>query len=142
MTMSPEEGTPPNPVLLWDACKAFDPVEAGHSAEVLVMDDVIWAVDLAECIECSSAETLAMILGTETGCLCDAFSQHGLSLAFGPGKTAAICVVRGPKSRSVHKRLFGSCAAGKPCTFPVLREHGPPVQLPIVDSYKHTKILA
>ena len=137
--------TPPSPVIVWNGERTFAP----HDAVALpvagtkrtCLGDIIWADDLASCIQCDQAESLPGVLATETGCVADAFAQHGLTVSYGPGKTAAICVLRGPQSRAVRRKVFGSCSGKGHSALCVLRENQAPDQLPLVFSYRHLGVL-
>ena len=144
---SPEVPSP-FPVVPWDGCRAFSSPAASAcdgiqqhapscSNRMVTIGDVVWADDLAACLTCSCATHVATIVSTEVGCLADGFAQHGLTLAYGKAKTAALCVVRGPHSRSVRKQLFGHCGPEASCTISVLRENQMPDLLPLVHSYRH-----
>ena len=136
---------PPNPVIAWNGERTFspngDPALDRDAARQTRLGDIIWADDLASCVQCDQAEVLPGILATETGCVADAFAQHGLTVSYGPGKTAAICVLRGPGSRAARRRVFGSCSKKGNSTLCVLRESQAPDQLPLVFSYRHLGVL-
>ena len=143
---------PPFPVVAWDGRRHFavereDAVykhsepSACPAPKQVTVGDIVWADDLAACLSCASATSVATVVGTEVGCLADGFAQHGLTLAYGPSKTAAVCVIRGPSSRQVRKQLFGHCGPEGSCTIPVLREHQLPDELPLVCSYRHLGVI-
>ena len=137
----------PFPVVEWDGYRSFyfDAASMHHDGDcqpkAVQVGDIVWADDLAACLLCNEASSVATTVGTEVGCLADGFAQHGLTLAYGPTKTAAVCVIRGPSSRSVRQQLFGNCGAGAKCTIPVLRENGPPDALPLVPCYRHLGVV-
>ena len=135
---------PPNPVPVWNGERTFAPHAEGAlsaaEAKHTRLGDIIWADDLASCIQCDQAEMLPGILATGTGCVADAFAQHGLTVSYGP-ETAAICVLRGPQSRAMRRNVFGSCSGKGHSTLCVLRESQEPDQLPLVFSYRHLGVL-
>ena len=139
-TLRPEHCTSPTPVLRWDGIRSFSPTRM-ESCEESTLEDIVSADDLANCLCCESAASLPTVAGTEAGCLSDAFAEHGLNLAFATHKTAAMCMVRGEKSRSVRRHLVGGCAEEQTTRLPVLREHGPCVDLPLVSSHRHLGII-
>ena len=140
--LRPVELTGGRPVFAWGV-RSFrpDPVVRAkcdattHCKEEL--GDVVWADDLAACLQCEGADDIGAAVGVEAGCMADAFAQHGLVLAYGPQKTAAVCVVRGPGSRAARRRLFGQCSLQASCELTVLRECCEPDKLPLVPYYKH-----
>ena len=128
------------PSFLWDGNKSFLPVvgcpDRGDLTAV-ALSDIIWADDLAACLNCETATQVSASVGIETGCMADAFAQHGLVLAYGPQKTAAVCTIRGQGSRQVRKQLFGSASDKTVCALPVLRENQGPDRIPLMHSYRH-----
>ncbi|CAE7807351.1 unnamed protein product [Symbiodinium sp. CCMP2592] len=122
------------PEIWWDGLCDFSPPSADPSAWRVStrLSDVIWADDLAKCIIAPEANNAAFAAAFECGLLADAFYAHGYELSFGPTKTAAIIVPRGPGARKTRRALFSS----KP-VLPVLREEQGAAELPLVTSYRH-----
>ena len=116
----------------WDGCR--DLTTRPATTEV-AMDDVVWADDLAEAIDCSSARECPHTLGVAAGCLSDAFAEHGMRLSYGPKKTAATVLLRGPGSKHVATSLFQ-----QPAQVRVLREHCSPDLLHLVSTYRHVGV--
>ena len=122
------------PTIRWDGRFDLSPPAGDPSTWTcsVQLSDIIWADDLAKCILVHDAKLLASTTALECGLLADAFYAHGYTLSFGPTKTAAIVVPRGPGSRQARRKLFG----GKP-VLQVLREELGAVSLPLVTSYRH-----
>ena len=146
------DAPPPFPVVEWHGCRSFSHPDvrsnrghqeglSSHTSRPVSIGDFVWADDLAACLKCGCATQVATTVSTEVGCLADDFAQHGLTLAYGQSKTAAVCVVKGPNSRQVRKHLFGHCGNAASCTIPVLKENQPPDNLPLVHSYRHLGVL-
>ena len=139
-TMRPQGEHQSEPSFLWDGRKSFLPTvgSAGcRDVTAVALSDVIWADDLAACLHCEAATQVSVSVGTEIGCMADSFAQHGLVLAYGPHKTAAVCTIRGQGSRQVRKQLFGHASEKNVCTLPVLRENQGPDCLPLMHGYRH-----
>ena len=120
------------PAFPWDGERSLAPCQTDTYIQV---EDVVWADDLAVPRVCGSPDTLKKALAAETAALTDACGEHGLVLAYGPHKTAAIATVRGGGSRRVRQALYGRTEdAG---VVKVLREHHGSASLPLVPSYKH-----
>ena len=140
-SLRPCSGSSPVPQLGWNGSRSFDCHDGSSTPEELPLSDIIWADDLATCLTSPDATTVAALVATESGCLDDAFSQHGLTLAFGAHKTAAICVVRGHGSREVRRKLFCGRVDDAVGVVPVLRESRDATTLPLVDCYKHLGVI-
>ena len=118
------------PAVAWDGQRTLDPVLEGHGSVALT--DVIWADDLASCVECDSASNLATACAVEAGVLADAFEAHGMTLSFGPKKTALLASPKGPGARVARRLMFGGDAS-----LHVLRESGGACRIPLVSTHRH-----
>ncbi|CAE7664962.1 unnamed protein product [Symbiodinium sp. CCMP2592] len=94
------------PQLPWDECANLEPCSA--SASTIHLRDVVWADDVAIPRVCRSAHDVRPAVACETGLLADALSTHGLRLAYGTHKTAAVVSVRGCGSRTARQALFSA----------------------------------
>ena len=128
------QGVEHAPTIWWDGRTDLTPPDEDPAAwtTCVQLSDVIWADDLAKCIVVHDAKLTAAAAALECGLLADAFYAHGYTLSFGPTKTAAMAVPRGPGSRQARRTLFGGKA-----TLPVLREELGAACLPLVTSYRH-----
>ena len=128
------EGVPKRWTIRWDGLRDLSVPSANQEdwIEEAVLDDVIWADDLAKCIPVQHADDVAPTVAREAGILSDAFAAHGYTLSFGPAKTAAIVSLRGPNSRRARRLLFHGKA-----TVAVLQEEGGTASLPLVPDYRH-----
>ena len=118
----------------WDGLRDWSSVQA--PVDHAPLDDIIWADDVASCLEIDKAQDAKLCMGLEAGVLVDAFDSHALTLSFGPRKTAALISLRGQGARAAQRALY----SGKP-EITVLREQGGAVKLPVVDSYKHLGVM-
>ena len=93
----------------WDGEHTLAPCSASDRIEV---HDVLWADDLAVPRICTGTADLPKAIAAETAALTDACGEHGLVLAYGPHKTAAVATVCGKDSRRVRHELYGrgACA--------------------------------
>ena len=120
------------PTFPWDGERTLEPCDASEEIEV---GDVIWADDLAVPRLCPSPRHIRAAVALDAGALTDACAEHGLTLAYGSHKTAALATVRGAGSRAVKRELYGrTCANGVVTT---RREHAGEARLPLVCTYKH-----
>ena len=122
------------PLFPWNGHFCLDPCDS--DAPSIEVGDIVWADDIAvPRILCDSGTYVGAAVTEETSALADACSSHGLSLSFGPNKTAAVLTVTGAGSRAAKRRLFGRHdLAGQ---ISVLREHAAPADLSLVSVYKH-----
>ena len=120
------------PRLPWDGCRSLSP--CASTSPLLEVQEVIWADDVAV-PRVTEAAQAAPAVSEEAGFLTDSFKEFGFSLAYGPHKTAGLLTVRGKDSRRTKQALFGP--AGLRGHIPVLLEHPPSVNLPLVTTYRH-----
>ena len=120
------------PSLPWDGVRSLCPCQSQDSIEI---EDIVWADDLAVPRICEHPAQLRQAIAAETAALADACGEHGLVLAYGQHKTAAVATIRGGGSRKVRQDLYGSTAGAG--NVKVLREHHSLVHLPLVAAYKH-----
>ncbi|CAE7946514.1 unnamed protein product, partial [Symbiodinium sp. KB8] len=118
----------------WDGRRDWTTPESPSTS--VPLSELIWADDLAACVEADLASDLPRAVGVEVGALDDAFQCHGFDLSYGPRKTAAILCPRGKGSREVRRRIFQ-----KDPSIPMLREHAGASVLPVVDSYRHLGVI-
>ncbi|CAE7291716.1 unnamed protein product [Symbiodinium sp. CCMP2456] len=121
------------PKLPWDGVRTLLPCDGAPQA--IEVEDVVWADDLATMRLCDQAATADTAMALETGCLVDAFREHGFSLTFGERKTAILASPSGPGSRRLKQRLFGARRDGG--TLPVLLEGEGAARIPLVATYRH-----
>ena len=128
------------PSLAWDGICSFEPVFCREGSEIptLRFGDMVWADDLATPLVSDSPHAMITKVTGEAGVLQDAFAEHAMELSFDPHRTAAILALRGAGSRSARGQVFGRSPAIAPCNLPVVREHYPPSQLPVVNSYRQS----
>ncbi|CAE7223156.1 unnamed protein product [Symbiodinium sp. CCMP2456] len=122
------------PVVMWNGQRqpvAFDARRAG--ARSIVVQDIVYADDLATCILTDKASQLPQAARHVAGCSVDALYSHGLKPNLGPKKTAAILAPCGPGARDVREQVF-TRQHGQLC---VLRETGPALSLDVVPHYRH-----
>ena len=122
------------PRVPWDGRKDFSPLQA--AVREVALSDVIWADDLAECLEPEPSEPLAAQLAVEASTLDEAFAAFGYMLSYGRLKTAALAAVHGAGARSSRRALFGN--GGE---LHVFREDMPPARMPLVESYRHLGVI-
>ena len=120
--------------IAWDSCRHWGPPESCTSS--VLVEDLVWADDVACCLPVERADALGVTVGLEAGLLADAFQGHDLSLSFGPRKTAAIVCPRGAGSRAARRALFGGKAE-----IQVWRDAVGCSALPLVEAYKHLGVL-
>ena len=126
------QGEVPN--VPWDSRRDWGPLESPGTT--LLLDDLIWADDLATCLDVLQVADAPKVVSAKAGALTDAFEAHGFQLSYGVKKTAALVCPKGPGARSVCRELF----SGK-STLTVLCEQRGPAQLPLVDCYKHLGVM-
>ena len=114
--------------------KIFSALQA--AAQEVALSDVIWADDLAECLEPEPSEPLAAQLAVEASTLDEAFAAFGYTLSYGRLKTAALAAVYGAGARSSRRALFGN--GGE---LHIFREDMPPARMPLVESYRHLGVI-
>ncbi|CAE7291651.1 unnamed protein product [Symbiodinium sp. CCMP2592] len=127
-------GAATQPKVPWDGYRHWGP--PGSPRQHVCLSDLIWADDLSTCLHTPQAAGVATAVTVETAALADAFESHGLSLTFGPRKTAALLCPKGPGSKSAARSLFQG--RSELC---VLREHSGAAALPLVATYKHLGVL-
>ena len=99
----------------------------------VALQDIAYADDHAACVVSDRADGLAQAVRHTMGRSIDSMAGHGLTVNYGPRKTAALMVHRGRGSRIAKDTVFHR-GKGK---IPVLLEHGGCVQVDVVPSYKH-----
>eukprot|EP00439_Symbiodinium_sp_Y106_P025363 s1003_g3.t1 len=122
------------PQVPWDSRRDWGPPDGSDAT--LPLDDLIWADDLATRLDVLHVADTAKIVSAEAGALTDAFEAHGFQLSYGVKKTAALVCPKGPGARSVCRELF----SGQPA-LTILCEQRGPVQLPLVNCYKHLGVM-
>ena len=125
------------PVFDWDGVVTLEPCT--DPTESLVVDEVVWADDIAIPRLCPAIHQLSRLLRAETTALTEAFFAFGFRLAFGEHKTAAVVSVCGAHSRAVKRDLYGH--EGLRGQLPILFEHLPAMRLPLPSKYKHLGVL-
>ena len=118
------------PLVPWDGVHTLEPVVT--PTQHLPLDDVVWADDLAMCLQSDSADSIGVKVSAAVSRLDEAFSEHGLTLTYGERKTAAMVCPKGKRSREVRRALFGEKQSVL-----VLRESRGPVSLPLVAQYPY-----
>eukprot|EP00439_Symbiodinium_sp_Y106_P038167 s6818_g4.t1 len=126
------QGEVPN--VPWDSRRDWGPPESPGTT--LLLDDLIWADDLATCLDVLQVADAPKVVSAEAGALTDAFEAHGFPLSYGVKKTAALVCPKGPGARSVCRELFSGQS-----TLTILCEQRGPAQLPLVDCYKHLGVM-
>ena len=117
----------------WDGDRSFFPTTTADAfSREAMLDDVVWADDMASFLQILRPDDIAQVLGLEASTLVEAFAGFGYSLSFGEYKTAAIVAVRGPGARAARRTLFSGNAR-----LAVLREDQGAEYLPLVPAYKH-----
>ena len=79
------------------------------------------------------ATTLERRIGVAFSIVQESFTKRGLSLAYGPFKTAAILAFRGAEGKPLHKAVFSKPVPSITCCL----EYGPPIQVGAFFTYKH-----
>ena len=120
--------------LAWDGFRDWRPIGARDIQ--VPMADIVWADDVASCLEVERATDAKRGAGLEASVLVDSFASHSLELSFGPRKTAALISLRGTGARAAQRDLYG----GKP-EIAVMREESGAAKLPVVDNYKHLGVI-
>ena len=106
--------------------------DANPGQDILLAQNVTWVDDSAFLIQCH-AEDLHAKVTTVLSTIVDVMAEHGLQLAYGPGKTAVIMEFQGPRSQQA-KQKFEQDTKG---VITVLNEHHDAVHVPVVQHYKH-----
>ncbi|OLP99497.1 hypothetical protein AK812_SmicGene17930 [Symbiodinium microadriaticum] len=93
----------------WDGERTFFPLSTTSACCDAILDDVVWADDMASFLQITSPAEIASRLGYEASTLVEAFAGFGYCLSFGEYKTAAID--RSLLSSHVVSRLSFGCGA-------------------------------
>ena len=121
------------PLVPADCAKTLHPCDLEQGLRPLT--DLTWADDIATMRVVTSASQLLVGVKTTIGASCDAFSEHGFRLSYGPRKTAALAQPAGTGARDARRVMFG--AKGCQGQVSVLRESHQPVKVPLVQTYRH-----
>ena len=132
-TRDQARGFDTTPCVGWDGSR--NPFRSGPSVSPQLVSDIIFADDLCSCHCLSRPSNAKAELAHATGILTDSFQSHGMRLAYGATKTAALVSLRGPGARAAHSDLF------RVPEIAVLREHEGPVTLPVVARYRHVGVI-
>ncbi|CAE7356997.1 unnamed protein product [Symbiodinium microadriaticum] len=123
------------PRIPWTGAKSLVQFD-GHADSAVVhatLQDISYADDHASCVVSRTARDLAGSVRHVLGRSLDSICGHGLTVNFGPRKTAALLAHKGDGSRAARDEVFHK-AKGK---LRVLREFGTPVDVDVVPYYKH-----
>ena len=121
------------PQVPWDGLRAPVPASSQDSQQVLQVQDVVFADDLASFVSVDSPTTLRPALSGVAAATLNVLPEHGMSANLGPTKTAALVLAHGRGSRAVKRALFSELKG----RMPVWPEHAGAVHLDLVTSYKH-----
>ena len=121
------------PAIPADSARTLIP--CSPTSETHVLDDLIWADDIATMRVVPTSAALLQGVKVTVGTSCDAFAEHGFRLSYGRNKTAAIVQPAGQGAREARRQLFG--VRGLKGTVTALREHSAPAKIPLVTDYKH-----
>ena len=91
----------------WDGERTFFPLSTTSACCDAILDDVVWADDMASFLQITSPAEIASRLGYEASTLVEAFAGFGYCLSFGEYKTAAID----------RRRSGKGCQSCPSCTF-------------------------
>ncbi|CAE7639799.1 BPM2 [Symbiodinium sp. CCMP2456] len=122
------------PVIPWSGSRrpvAYDARRAGQA--ISVVQDVIYADDLATCLVAPSALSLSQAARHVAGVSVDTLLSHGLRPNIGPKKTSVLLAPRGPGARDARESVFAR-AKGR---LPVLCENVGTIMLDVVPQYRH-----
>ena len=126
-----EQGLQPS--VPWSGQRDLRPPAPGEQLPRVVVQDIVFADDLATCICAPSAAALPQAVRHVAGCSIDALLNHGLKPNIAPTKTAAILAPAGRGSRAMRVQTFSE-QKGK---LVVLRETGEAAILDAVAQYRH-----
>ncbi|CAE7719234.1 unnamed protein product, partial [Symbiodinium sp. CCMP2456] len=122
------------PVIPWSGSRrpvAYDARRAGQVATVV--QDVVYADDLATCLVAPSAASLSQAARHIAGVSVDTLLSHGLRPNIGPKKTTVLLAHRGSGARAAREAVF-TRAKGR---LPVLCENVDAILLDVVPHYRH-----
>ncbi|CAE7346087.1 MFP1 [Symbiodinium microadriaticum] len=94
------------PLVPADCAKTLHPCDLEQGLRPLT--DLTWADDIATMRVVTSASQLLVGVKTTIGASCDAFSEHGFRLSYGPRKTAALAQPAGTGARDARRVMFGA----------------------------------
>ena len=121
------------PTIPDDSARSLSPCDTSSRQKVL--QDLIWADDIATMRVVQKAADLPVGIKLSVGASSDAFAEYGFRLSYGRSKTAVLAQPAGSGAKAARQHLFGN--PGMRGEISALREHEQPVRVPLVSDYKH-----